>query len=248
MDTRFTLKPGIIKLKDQAISPYTITASIVIKDNKTFLSDHIRKIIEIIRKTKITEARIDKFSIPKSEIKKIDDDSYQYDMGVVEMLDEDWYWQFIGIDYSFKPEIIRKLNKQLDFSYINISSKNRSLTLNIRAESISPETIDFELIRYYKYHLDIIDRIDCVLEVYVDKKNFIKMSDGGYYTFLKVNDEKLKDRYHMICAFDDDNILKYQESRSRYCIADYTDDAHIYVTSEQPFSAIMYLVLCKIVN
>ena len=112
MDTRFTLKPGIIKLKDQAISPYTITASIVIKDNKTFLSDHIRKIIEIIRKTKITEARIDKFSIPKSEIKKIDDDSYQYDMGVVEMLDEDWYWQFIDIDYSFKPEIIRKLNKQ----------------------------------------------------------------------------------------------------------------------------------------
>lgn len=234
--SKYSLKPGIIHIGQDAISPFTHTNTIIL-DKSTSLETYLDQLYEKYHNRNKPILQYLKFSIQPSEW-KASDTLYRVSLG---KLNNDKYRLYnvitnLGLDIQSSINLVSEITYK--FIKLELSENELFAYCNIHPSKV----ISGDILISYFYNSKLDVGIPKNLEIQLQKEQFTKVDDLKYMYKLNLPELDNTLNYHISCTFDLDNITKFMLSNNRYIVAEYSY-GEVIIYTEFPFTAKVLLII-----
>lgn len=232
----YTLKPGIIHIGKDAISPFVHTSTVILDKNTRLdkvLSDAYNKYhdrnkpqiesTDFIQQDSNWEYDEER-NLYKTYIGKIQNEKYaEYDI-------------ICSVHPSLKTIIGLVNNSEYKFLMAEIVQNDIWLVCNVQPDIQLEVNLYFNLI----YKTSIERDTPKNLKVPLDKNRFKKLSEDEHIYTIEVP-ELMGCTYYISCTFDLENMQKFLSTNNRYILADHIENV-VTIRTEFPFSGEVILI------
>ena len=236
---KYLLKPGIIHIDKDAISPFTHTGTVIL-DKNTKLELYLDQLYEKYHNRNKPTWQYFKFSVSPNDW-KMSDNIYKASVGKLQGENYRLYHIITNLGLDIPSNIALASDILYKFIQLELIEDELFLLCNIQPSS----NISGNIIITWIYNVEMETTTPKNLEIQLQKEQFIKAGDMDYAYKLKIPELDNTINYHVSCTFDLDNILKYVASNNRYIVAEYSyGEVNIY--TEFPFTAKVILIFHRI--